>query len=99
MNSGKVPTRYSVVEIPTNKLDQTVVGDDTVCLVDPHRQWTWWGTILENVFLWRIPKYCIVYWGNGNILSDAFYPGWEPINLLSLSGAHRNLHVRRRSRR
>jgi len=62
-------------------------------LVDSDRAWSWRRSVLENIFLRRIPKYCIVDRRIGQILRDTFDPSGKSIDMLSLWGSHRDLNM------
>ena len=50
-------------------------------------------SVLENIFLWRIPENGIIDRGIGQILSHTFDPGRESVNMLPLRRGHSDLHI------
>ena len=94
VNSGYVPTRYSVVEIPT-EMSKGYIIRTTVCFIHSNGLRTTRWIVFEDIFLWRIPEHGIVYRGVREILCHPFDPDWESVDVLSLWCGHGDLRNQR----
>jgi hypothetical protein len=67
---------------------KTGIQRNTVGFIDSHRQRAGRGSIFEYIFLWWIPKDCVIHGRITEILSDTGDPGGQPVNLFSLKSVH-----------
>jgi hypothetical protein len=72
-----------------------------MCLIDPHLLRLRWTLVFKLIFLGRrgIPKSSLVYRRDGEILSNAFDPGWQTFDALTGGQNHRDLKIKERFER